>query len=197
MRSWIGITSYKSTPPSSGSTSLCTRDDVTMVDNCKQCTTTSITHAMKNIQVNTFHGGLKAWMDICRHCVSQGSYLKYAFSIYKAKLWQSNRRIPLRSLRYIICIITCGFCSCNARLFNDDVTAIEVSYWRRRESPNYARLNRGKMEIHRTNTHCHLIYPFFIYLLESWYEQFPCCNIFVEKMIKYGWHVIFARCVMN
>ena len=38
-----------------------------------------------------------------------------------------------------------GVCSYNARLFNNDVTAIGVSYWQRREFPNYARLNRGRI----------------------------------------------------
>ena len=48
-------------------------------------------------------------------------------------------------MTYLICIITRGLCSYNARLFNDDVTAIGVSYWRRREFPNYARLHRRRM----------------------------------------------------
>ena len=62
----------------------------------------------ENIQVDTFHDGLKAWKDLYRHCVCKGSYLKYAFSIYIAKLWQSNGAIPSRSWRYIICIIAVG-----------------------------------------------------------------------------------------
>ena len=44
-------------------------------------------------------------------------------------------------------MITRGLCSYNARLFNDDVTAIHVSYWWRREFRNYARLHRGRMNI--------------------------------------------------
>ena len=62
--------------------------------------------------------------------------------------WNYDNRIgesPWRSWCYLICIITRGLCSYNARLFNDDVTAIRVSYWRRREFPNYARLHRGRM----------------------------------------------------
>ena len=121
------------------------RDDVTMVDKCKQSTTTSTTHENKNFLVNTFHGGLKAWMDLYRHNVCPGSYLNYAFSIFVAKLRQFNRGIPSRSWRYLICIITRELCSYNAWLLNDDVTAIEVSYWRRREFPNYARLLRGRI----------------------------------------------------
>ena len=105
-----------------------------MVDECKQSTTTSTNHAKKSFLVNTFDGGLKAWMDLYRHCVCPGSYLNYAFSIYVAKLRQLNRGIPSRSLRYLICIITRGLCSYNARLLNDDVTAIEVSYWRKGNS---------------------------------------------------------------
>ena len=64
--------------------------------------------------------------------------------MYVAKLWQLNRGIPSRSWRYLICIITRGLCSYNARLLNDDATAIEV-YWRRREFPNYARLHRCRI----------------------------------------------------
>ena len=62
--------------------------------------------------------------------------------------WNYDNRIgesPWRSWCYLICIITHGLCSYNARLFNDDVTAIGASYWRRREFPNYARLHRGRM----------------------------------------------------
>ena len=132
-------------PPSSESRLLCTRDDVTMVHECKQSTTTSRTHMKKNFQVNTFHDDFKAWMDFYRHCVCLWSYLKYIFPFYKVKLWQSNRGILWRSWCYLICIITRGLCSYNAQLFNDDVMAIGVSYWRRREFPNYARLHRGRM----------------------------------------------------
>ena len=115
-----------------------------MVDEFKQSTTTSTTHVKKNFQVNTVHGGLKAWMDLYRPGCP-GSYLKYAFSIYVAILWQLNRGIPSLSWRYVICIITRGLCSYNARLSNDGVMAIEVSYWRRREFPNYAQLHRGRI----------------------------------------------------
>ena len=62
--------------------------------------------------------------------------------------WNYDNRIgesPWRSWCYLICIITRGLCSYNARLFNDDVTTIGASYWRRREFPNYARLHRGRM----------------------------------------------------
>ena len=64
--------------------------------------------------------------------------------------WNYDNRIgesPWRSWCYLICIITRGLCSYNARLFNDDVTAIGASYWRRREFPNYARLHRGRISI--------------------------------------------------
>ena len=93
-RSWIGIASLKSTPPSSESTLLCMRDDVTMIHECKQSTATSRTHETKIFLVNTFHDAFKAWMDFYRHCVCSWSYLKYAFSIYNVKSWQSNRGIP-------------------------------------------------------------------------------------------------------
>ena len=82
---YIGITSFESTPPSSESTSLCMRDDVTIVDECKQSTTTLSTHVKKNFQMNTFHAGLKSWMDLYRHCFFPGSYLKYALSLSKVK----------------------------------------------------------------------------------------------------------------
>ena len=66
--------------------------------------------------------------------------------------WNYDNRIgesPWRSWCYLICIITRGLCSYNARLFNHDVTAIGASYWRRREFPNYARLHRGRINILR------------------------------------------------
>ena len=55
------------------------------------------------------------------------------------------REFPWRSWCYLICIITHGLCSFNARLFNDEETAIRVSYWRWREFPNYTGLHRGRM----------------------------------------------------
>ena len=63
----------------------------------------------------------------------------------QSEIWQSNRESPWQSWRYLICIITCGLCSYNAHLFNDDVMAIGVSYWWTREFPNYARLHRGRI----------------------------------------------------
>ena len=63
IRSYIGVTSFKSTVPSSASKSPCKPDDVTMIDECKQSTTTSSTHSKKNWQMNTFHHCLKRWMD--------------------------------------------------------------------------------------------------------------------------------------
>ena len=71
--------------PSSESTSLCMRNDVTMVDECKQKTTTSSTYVKKNFLMNSFPDGLKAWMDLYRQCVCRGSYLKCAVSMFKAK----------------------------------------------------------------------------------------------------------------
>ena len=133
--------------------SLCTHDDVTMVDICKQSTATSTcssTHVKKTFQMNIFHDGLKVWMDLYRH-VCPENYLKYAmyaFSIYKVKYDNRIGESLWQSWRYIICIIIRGLCSYNARLFYDDVTAIWVFYWRRREFPNYARLHRDRMVGH-------------------------------------------------
>ena len=62
--------------------------------------------------------------DFYHHNVSHGIYLKYAFSIYKAKYDNRIRESPWRSWRCLICIITRGLCSYNARLFNDDVMAV-------------------------------------------------------------------------
>ena len=83
--SLIGIASFKSTPPSPENTSLCARDDVTMIDECKQSKTPSSTHVEKNFQTNIFHESLKAWMDLYRSCLYTGSYLNYVFSICKVK----------------------------------------------------------------------------------------------------------------
>ena len=85
IRSLISIVSFKSTLPSSENTSLCTRDDVTMVDECTQSTTPSSTHVEKNFQTNIFHENLKAWMDLYRSCLYPGSYLNYVFLICKGK----------------------------------------------------------------------------------------------------------------
>ena len=121
-----------------------TSDDATMVDECKQSTSTSSTHVKKNCQVNTFYDGLKAWMDLYGPFVCPRSCLKYVFSIYKAKYDNQIRESPRWSWRYLICIITHGLCSYHARSFNDDVIPIGLSYWRR-EFPNYARLHRGRI----------------------------------------------------
>ena len=90
----------------------------------------------------------QVWMDLYCHCVCPGSYLKYAFSIYKANY---DNRIGESSWpwwSYLICIITCGLCPYHAQLFNDDITAIRFSYWRRRAFSNYARLHCGIIAHH-------------------------------------------------
>ena len=117
-----------------------------MVDECKQSTTTSTTHVKENFQVNTFHIGLKACRDLYRHCVCPRSYLKHAFSIYKAKLWQSNRGSPSRSW-------TLSNVHNHPWVGPLQWTAFE--WWRHgnrglllveQEFPNYARFHRGRME---------------------------------------------------
>ena len=111
----------------------------------KQSTTTSSTHVKKNFQMNTFHDGLKSWIDLYYHraCMSR-CYLKYAFSINR-EIWQSNQGIPWQSLHYLICIITHGLCSYNVWISNDDITAIGVSFWWRREFSNFSQFHRGRM----------------------------------------------------
>ena len=116
-----------------------------MIDECKQGATTSSTNMKKNSQINTFYDGLKAWMDLYRHRVYPGSYLKYEFSIYKAKYDNQVGKSPWQSWRYLICIITRWLRSYNAQPFNDDVTAIGVSYCRKEEFTDCARLHRGIM----------------------------------------------------
>ena len=74
------------------------RDDVTMVDECIQSTATSSTHVKKNFQVNTFHDGLKARMDLCRYRVCPGSYLKCAFPIYIKRNMTVQSGIPVAIL---------------------------------------------------------------------------------------------------
>ena len=73
-------------------------------------------------------------MDLYRLCVYPGSYVQHGFSIFKVNSDNRNGESSLRPWRYIICIFTCGLCSNNARVFNDDVTAIGVC----------ARLHRGR-----------------------------------------------------
>ena len=74
----------------------------------KQSMITSSTHVKKNFQMNTFHNGLKSWIDLYRHSACPGSYLKYAFSINKEKYDNRIRESPWQSLYYLICIITVG-----------------------------------------------------------------------------------------
>ena len=129
-------------PSSSESTSLCTRDYITMVNETKH---DHVKHPRENFQMNTFHNGLKAWLDLYCHRACPGSYLKYAFSFNKAKYDNRIGESPWQSLHYLICIITHGLFFWNARLFDDDVTKIGVSYWWRREFSNYAQFHRGRM----------------------------------------------------
>ena len=52
----------------------------------------------ENIQLDYIcHAGLKAGMDLYRHCVCPGSYLKYAFSLSKAKYDNRIGESPWRS----------------------------------------------------------------------------------------------------
>ena len=131
----ISITSFKSTLHYWECTLLCTRD-LTMVNECKQSVLTSSTQLKKNSQGNTFQDHLKSGMDLYCHRVCPGTYLKYAFSIYKAKYDDQIGESLWQSWHYLICIITHGLCSYNAQLLNDDVTSIRISYWWRREFPN-------------------------------------------------------------
>ena len=116
------------------------RDDVTMVNECKQSTTTSSTHVKKNLQMNTFHDGLKAWMDLYRHHACPGSYLKYAFTINKAKYDNQIRESLWQSLHYWICITTLKYMA-----FRWWCHGNRVSYWWRREFSNYAQFQHGSM----------------------------------------------------
>ena len=87
----MGITSFKSTTPSSESTSLCTRTDATVEDECKQSTTLSSTYVKKNFQTNTFRDGLKAWMNWYRHCVCDQEVI---WSMHFQSI-KRNRGIPV------------------------------------------------------------------------------------------------------
>ena len=71
--------------------------------------------------------------------------IEVCISIYKTTYDYRIGESPWRSWRYPICIITHGLCSYNVQLFNDDVTVIGVSFWPKREFPNYARLHRDRM----------------------------------------------------
>ena len=93
---------------------------VTMVNECEQSTTTLSTHVKKKFQMTTFHDGLKVWMDSYHHHACPGSYLKYRFSINKAKYDNPIGESMWQSLHYLICTITHGLCSYNVQLFNDD-----------------------------------------------------------------------------
>ena len=104
---------------------------------------------------------------------------------------------PWRSWRYLICIITRGLCSYNARLFIDDVTAIAVSYWRRREFPNYARLHRGRMLNHTLsiwdiwfkyridNVHFFLFIHVVIHFFFCWWAVHELCDCRINVFISH------------
>ena len=107
------------------------------------------------------------------------------FSIYKAKYKNRFGEWPLRSWRYLICIISRGLCSYNARLFNDDIMAIGVSYRRTGEFPNYARLHRGKMYNYMLSVSSQESWVLFLLLLCSF---IMCAN----NRIHYGPMVVFV-----
>ena len=117
IRSWIGITSLKSTPPCSGITSLCTRDDVTMVDECKQSTTTPTTHVKKTFKWTHFTAGWKReWIYTIIVYVQEVIWSMHFKSIKRNndnRIGESHRD----PWRYLICIISRGLCSYNARFW--------------------------------------------------------------------------------
>ena len=83
--------------------SLCTRDDVTMIDECKNSTPTSSTHVKKNLQMNTFHE-----LESMNRCECQVSSLKYVFSIYNVKYVYQIGGIPVSIVTLHICILLVG-----------------------------------------------------------------------------------------
>ena len=117
--------------------------DGTMVDEYKYDRTTPNTHTNKDIQMSPFHK-----FDSANNVIPS----LYRFEVlYKVCIWnlqneirQLNRDIPTVIVTLYLIHLPMG-CAPNAQLLNDDVTAIELSYWRRRESPNYPRQHRGRM----------------------------------------------------
>ena len=59
------------------------------------------------------------------------------------EIWQLNRGKSHGKSGAIFSTFTHGLCSYNVRRLNDDVTVIEFSYWRRRESPKLHTADRG------------------------------------------------------
>ena len=87
--------------------------------------------------MNTFQDGLKAWMDLYRYRACPGSYLKYAFSINKAKYYNQIGESSWQSLHYLIFIIN----------FVVILQCTAFQWWRHsnREFSNYAQFHRGRM----------------------------------------------------
>ena len=87
--------------------------------------------------MNTFQDGLKAWMDLYRYRACPGSYLKYAFSINKAKYYNQIGESSWQSLHYLIFIIN--------SVVILQCTAFQWWHHSNREFSNYAQFHRGRM----------------------------------------------------
>ena len=125
---WMGITIFKSSAPSPQSTSVCTRDDVTIV------------RTWRKIQMNIFHEFESMNGFIPPLCMSTKLSEVCNFKL-SSEIWHPNRGIPVAIVTLHIWIsptplktlcgvdIIRGLCSDNARLFNVDVTAGSPIVW--------------------------------------------------------------------
>ena len=89
------------------------------------------THAIKSFQVSIF--SIKT--QIVSVCMSRKLSEVWLFNLW-SEIGQLNWRNPHgdRDAIHVFSTFTRGLCSYNVRFFNDNITAVELSYWRKRES---------------------------------------------------------------
>ena len=117
-----------------------------MVDLCKESTTTSSNHVKKRLPNEHISRRCKGVNGFKQSLCMPGKLSEVCIFNPKAKYDNRIAKFPRRLWRYVICIIGHLLCCYNTRLSNDDVMAIGVSYWGRKEYPNYARLHRGRAD---------------------------------------------------
>ena len=130
----IDVPTFKSARYSPKGMSPCMHDDVTIIDECKQGTAlTSNIHVNNAIQMSIFRKSESANSIISSLCEFT-MLSKVCISDLQREKWQSHC-----DRGAIFSTFTRGLCACNARLVNDDVSAISsCPIAGEGDSPNYA-----------------------------------------------------------